>query len=81
MLHGDSQGLLNQRHLESWTALGRRLQAPDRNVFLLIRPGYQSPAGTSSGWANPVDDDYTTQNMERVAGVLRKLCKSPPNLC
>ena len=73
MLHGDSQGLLNQRHLESWTALGRRLQAPDRSVLFLIRPGYQSPAGTSSGWANPMDDDYTTQNMERVAGALRVL--------
>ena len=73
MLHGDGEGRLNQRQLERWTALGRSLQAPDRSVFFLIRPGYQSPAGNSSGWANPRDDDYTPQNMERVAGALRVL--------
>ena len=73
MLHGDGQGRLNQRQIERWTVLGRSLQAPDRTVFFLIRPGYQSPAGNSSGWANPRDDDYTSQNMERVAGALRVL--------
>ena len=73
MLHGDGQGRLNQLQIERWTLLGRSLQGPDRSVFFLIRPGYQSPAGNSSGWANPRDDDYTPQNMERVAGALRVL--------
>lgn len=73
MLHGDGQGRLNQRQIERWSVLGRSLQAPDRSVIFLIRPGYQSPAGNSSGWANPRDDDYTSQNMERVAGALRVL--------
>jgi len=73
MLHGDGEGRLNQRQLDRWTVLGRSLQAPDRSAFFLIRPGYQSPAGNSSGRANPRDDDYTPQNMERVAGALRVL--------
>jgi pimeloyl-ACP methyl ester carboxylesterase len=39
----------------------------------MIRPGYQSPAGNSSGWANPKDDDYTSENIARVAGALTAL--------
>jgi pimeloyl-ACP methyl ester carboxylesterase len=73
MLHGDGQGRLSQAQITRWTQLGLTLQGPDRNVFFMLRPGYQSPAGNSSGWANPRDDDYTAQNMERVAGALRAL--------
>ena len=76
MLHGDGEGRLSQNQITRWTTLGRTLQAPDRNVFFMLRPGYQSPAGNSSGWANPRDDDYTAQNMERVAGALRTLRES-----
>ena len=73
MLHGDGGGQLSQAQITRWTRLGETLQAPDRNVFFMLRPGYQSPAGNSSGWANPRDDDYTALNMERVAGALRTL--------
>lgn len=73
MLHGDGEGQLGQRQVDRWTAIGRSLSAPDRNVFFMIRPGYQSPAGNSSGWANPKDDDYTADNMARVAGALTAL--------
>ena len=76
MLHGDGGGQLSQAQITRWTRLGETLQAPDRNVFFILRPGYQSPAGNSSGWANPRDDDYTAQNMERVAGALRTLQES-----
>lgn len=73
MLHGDGGGRINQRQIDRWIAIGGSLQAPDRRVLFIIRPGYQSPVGNSSGWANSQDDDYTSENMERVAGVLRVL--------
>lgn len=73
MLHGDGEGQLGQRQIDRWTAIGRSLSAPDRNVFFMIRPGYQSPVGSSSAWANPKDDDYTAENMARVAGALAAL--------
>ena len=76
MMHGDGGGQLSQAQITRWTRLGETLQAPDRNVFFMLRPGYQSPAGNSSGWANPRDDDYTALNMERVAGALRTLQES-----
>jgi pimeloyl-ACP methyl ester carboxylesterase len=73
MMHGDGGGALEQRHVDSWLRVGRTLQAKDRHVVLLIRPGYQTPAGSSSGWANPRDDDYTAANIARVAGALAAL--------
>lgn len=73
MLHGDGEGRLNQRQIDRWIVLGGALQAPERNVLFMIRPGYQSPVGSSSGWANPRDDDYTPENMARVAGALSVL--------
>lgn len=76
MLHGDSRGALEGRHLARWTALGESLAAPGRSVLFLVRRGYRSPAGDSSGWANPRDDDYTALNVERVAQALRNLRQS-----
>lgn len=73
MLHGDRGGQLEQRHVEAWTRVGRSLLAEDRVVVFMIRPGYRSPAGDSSGFANPQDDDYTPANVERVAGALATL--------
>lgn len=73
MLHGDGEGQLGHRQIDRWTAIGRSLSAPDRNVFFMIRPGYQTPVGNSSGWANPKDDDYTAENIARVAGALASL--------
>ena len=73
LLHGDSLGVLDSRHIERWTALGQTLAAPGRVVLFLVRPGYRSPAGHSSGWANPRDDDYTADNVDRVARALRQL--------
>lgn len=73
MMHGDGGGFLEQRYVDSWLRVGRTLRAEDRHVVLLIRPGYQTPAGSSSGWANPRDDDYTSANIARVAGALTTL--------
>lgn len=73
MIHGDRNGSLEQRHIDRWLEVGRSLQTDDRLAVLLIRPGYRSPAGDSSGWANPRDDDYTAENMARVAGALASL--------
>jgi pimeloyl-ACP methyl ester carboxylesterase len=70
MIHGDRTGSLEQRHVDRWVEVGRALQAADRRALLLIRPGYRTPAGDSSGWANPRDDDYTAENTARVAGAL-----------
>lgn len=75
LLHGDSGGALEQRHVERWKAIGATLSAPGRVVVFLLRPGYHSPAGNSSGWANPRDDDYTSVNVDRVAQALRNLRK------
>ncbi len=75
MLHGDRGGQLEQRHVDAWTRVGRSLLADDRVVVFMIRPGYRSPAGDSSGFANPQDDDYTPANIERVAGALGTLRK------
>jgi predicted alpha/beta hydrolase family esterase len=73
MLHGDGEGQLGPRQVDRWAAIGRTLTAPQRNVFFMVRPGYQSPIGHSSGWANPRDDDYTAENMARVAGAVAVL--------
>lgn len=73
LLHGDSRGVLEARHIERWNSVGRNLAAPGRAVVLLVRPGYRSPAGDSSGWANPRDDDYTVANVDRIAQALRAL--------
>lgn len=73
MLHGDRGGLLEQRHVDGWTELGRSLLSEGRVVLFMLRPGYRSPAGHSSGFANPQDDDYTPVNVERVAGALATL--------
>jgi pimeloyl-ACP methyl ester carboxylesterase len=73
MIHGDRTGSLERRHLDRWIELGRALQAEGRRVLLLIRPGYRTPDGDSSGWANPRDDDYTAENVARVAGALASL--------
>lgn len=76
MLHGDSTGTLENRHIERWTGIGQSLSAAGRVVLFLVRPGYRSPAGHSSGWANPRDDDYTARNVDRVAQALRQLRQS-----
>ncbi len=76
LLHGDGRGTLDQRQVDRWHDIGRTLARPDRNVFFMVRPGYHSPAGDSSGWANPRDDDYTPGNIDRVAGALRALRQS-----
>lgn len=76
LLHGDSLGRLEPRHVERWTAIGQSLKAPGRAVVFLARPGYRSDFGNSSGWANPRDDDYTQGNVDRVAQALRNLRKT-----
>ena len=73
MLHGDRGGELEQRHVDGWRRVGQSLLGEDRTVLLMIRPGYRSPAGHSSGYANPQDDDYTANNVARVAGALAAL--------
>lgn len=73
LLHGDGEGKLGQRQIDRWHAIGQSLMAPDRQVVFMVRPGYQSPVGNSSGWANPRDDDYTAENIARVAGALTVL--------
>jgi predicted esterase len=73
MIHGDRTGTLEQRHIDRWMEVGRTLQAHDRLVLFMVRPGYRTPSGNSSGWANPRDDDYTAANVDRVAGALASL--------
>jgi len=70
MLHGDRGGELEQRHVDGWLRVGQSLGRDDRTVLFLVRPGYRSPAGDSSGYANPRDDDYTAHNVARVAGAV-----------
>jgi len=72
-LHGDRGGELEARHLDGWSRAAAALAGEHRRVLLMIRPGYRSPAGHSSGWANPQDDDYTAANVARVAGALATL--------
>lgn len=76
LLHGDGRGSMESRQVERWTGIGQSLTAPGRVVVFLVRPGYRSPAGDSSGWANPNDDDYTPKNIDRVAEALRNLRKA-----
>jgi pimeloyl-ACP methyl ester carboxylesterase len=73
MLHGDRGGELEQRHIDGWRRVGGSLVQDGRTVLFLVRPGYRTPAGDSSGWANPRDDDYTARNVARVAGALAAL--------
>lgn len=73
VLHGDGRGQLLDRQIERWRLTSQALGAANRNVVFMVRPGYQSPIGNSSGWANPRDDDYTAGNVERVAGALQTL--------
>lgn len=73
MLHGDGRGSMETRQVDRWTGIGQSLSGAGRVVVFLVRPGYRSPAGDSSGWANPNDDDYTPKNVDRVAQALRNL--------
>ncbi len=73
MLHGDNGGSQGQRQVDGWKSIGHTLQGAGRTVVFVIRPGYRSPAGDSSGSAYADDDDYTPQNIERVAQALRGL--------
>lgn len=74
ILHGDGRGVLRDGAAEDYTTMGRRLAEDGaRTVVLMSRPGYQTPFGASSGYANPNDDDYTPANVERVAAAIRRL--------
>ncbi len=73
MLHGDGRGSMETRQVDRWTGIGQSLSGAGRVVVFLVRPGYRPPAGDSSGWANPNDDDYTPKNVDRVAQALRNL--------
>jgi pimeloyl-ACP methyl ester carboxylesterase len=73
LLHGDSGGGLAQRHLDRWAKTANILSGPNQTLVFLVRPGYRSPVGDSSGWANQHDDDYTAGNVERVATALQNL--------
>ena len=73
LLHGDSAGGLAQRHIDRWTRAAKILTEPTQPTIFLVRPGYSSPVGDSSGWANQRDDDYTAENVQRVATALRNL--------
>ena len=67
LLHGDSAGGLAQRHIDRWARAAKILTEPTQRTIFLVRPGYSSPIGDSSGWANQRDDDYTAENVQRVA--------------
>lgn len=73
LLHGDSGGGLAQRHIDRWAKAANNLSGLDQDIVFLVRPGYSSPVGDSSGWANQRDDDYTAENVERVATALQNL--------
>jgi pimeloyl-ACP methyl ester carboxylesterase len=73
LLHGDSGGGLAQRHIDRWAKAANNLSGLNQNIVFLVRPGYSSPVGDSSGWANQRDDDYTAENVERVATALHNL--------
>lgn len=73
LVHGDARGVLDQRQVDRWNDIGRSLAGQGRAVVFLVRPGYRSPAGDSSGYAHPRDDDYTALNVERLAQALREL--------
>ena len=73
LLHGDSGGGLGQRHIDRWAKAANNLSGLNQDIVFLVRPGYSSPVGDSSGWANQRDDDYTAENVERVATALQNL--------
>lgn len=73
LLHGDSAGGLAQRHIDRWARAAKILTEPTQRTIFLVRPGYSSPIGDSSGWANQRDDDYTAENVQRVATALKNL--------
>lgn len=73
LLHGDSGGGLTQRHLDRWQRAASNLSELSQHIVFLVRPGYSAPVGDSSGWANQRDDDYTAENVARVATALENL--------
>jgi pimeloyl-ACP methyl ester carboxylesterase len=73
LLHGDSGGGLAQRHMDRWAKAANNLSRLHEDIVFVVRPGYSSPIGNSSGWANQRDDDYTAENVERVAIALQNL--------
>lgn len=73
LLHGDSGGGLAQRHIDRWAKTAKNLSGLNEDIVFIVRPGYSSPVGDSSGWANQRDDDYTAENVERVATALQNL--------
>lgn len=73
LLHEDGGGGLTQRHLDRWQRAASNLSELNQHIVFLVRPGYRTPVGDSSGWANQRDDDYTAENVERVATALENL--------
>lgn len=73
LLHGDSGGGLAKRHTDRWAKAANNLSGLNQDIVFMVRPGYSSPLGDSSGWANQRDDDYTAENVERVATALQNL--------
>ena len=63
-LHGDGGGHINSAYWDSLKTTGNALAAATNTTFVvLVRPGYRSPGGRSSGEAKAGDDDYTPANV------------------
>jgi len=70
-LHGDNGGHITLSDDKGAAArLSNKLNA---TVVALQRPGYQSPLGKSDGFTSFQDDDYTSGNVDILAGALDSL--------
>lgn len=67
-LHGDGGGSVGEAYWQSLNREGASHATAAGVLFVvLVRPGYRTPGGSSSGSAKVLDDDYTASNVALVA--------------
>ncbi|UYN94638.1 MAG: prolyl oligopeptidase family serine peptidase [Enhydrobacter sp.] len=73
-MHGDGGGSVSAAY---WTVLTQQADAlaaaTSARFVVLVRPGYASPGGRSSGSAKSGDDDYTPANVKLAAEAIAAL--------
>ena len=73
-LHGDGGGSVGESYWQALTAGAAAAgSAVGATFVVLVRPGYRSPGGRSTGSAKSEDDDYTAQNVALAAEAVTAL--------
>jgi len=73
-LHGDGGGSVGGGYWDRiLQVVGDAAAAGPARIVALVRPGYRTPSGRSDGSAKSGDDDYTADNVRRMAEAIAAL--------